>query len=184
MLIVLGIRLGNGVTVIQQTNFQGLYNSFRLMTSLSLGDIQTQGASMGFYPDDALAVIFSAAASVNGVGTCFTQNANPTPVVTGAFNSYNAGNIGMTKRQQYINYNAGTTADGGASSGLTAPGAAAWSTLLSANNVAQVYKSHIFSKTNDGAAARGEIQWAINGIVKLRHLHHLFEKFVCLKVLS
>jgi len=162
----------NGVTVIQQTNFQGLYNSFRLMTSLSLNDIATQGASMGFYPDDALSVVFNAAASINGIGSCLTQNVSPVAVVTGAFNSYNAGNIGMTKRQQYINYDP---------AGLTAPGADAWSTLLSAANVAQIYKSHIFSKTNDGGAARGEVQWAINGIVKLRHLHHMFEKMPLLK---
>jgi len=162
----------NGVTVIQQTNFQGLYNSFRLMTSLSLNDIQTQGASMGFFPDDALAVVFNAAASVNGIGTCFTQNIAPATVVTGALNAYNNGNIGMIKRQQYINYDP---------AGLTAPASDAFSTLLSAANVAQIYKSHIFSKTNDGAAARGEIQWGINGIVKLKHLHHMFEKMPLLK---
>lgn len=162
----------NGVTVIQQTNFQGLYNSFRLMTSLSLNDIQTQGASMGFYPDDALSVVFNAAASVHGIGTCFTQNTPPLTIVSGTFNSYNNGNIGMIKRQQYINYDP---------AGLTAIGADAFSTLLSAANVAQVYKSHIFSKTNDGAAARGEVQWAINGIVKLKHLHHMFEKMPLLK---
>jgi hypothetical protein len=78
----------------------------------------------------------------------------------------------MIKRQQYINFDP---------DGATAPGAALWSTLLSAANVAQLYKSHIFSKTNDGAASRGEVQWAINGIVKLRHLHHMFEKIPLLK---
>jgi len=162
----------NGVTVIQQTNFQGLYNTFRLMTSLSPNDIITQGSSMGFAPDDALSAIFTTAASINGLGTCFTQNGTPSTVVTGAFNSYVTGNSGMIKRQQYINFDP---------AGLTAPTADAWSTLLSTANVAQVYKSHIFSKTNDGAAARGEVQWAINGQVKLRHLHHLFEKIPLLK---
>jgi len=163
----------NGVTVIQQTNFQGLYNSFRLITSLSLNDIQTQGASMGFYPDDALAVVFTAAASPNGPGTCFTANSAPTTVVTGALNSYVNGNIGMIKRQQYINYDP-TVA-------LTGPGGNAWSTLLSAANVAQIYKSHIFTKQDAAAAARGVVQWAINGIVKLKHLHHMFEKMPLLK---
>lgn len=162
----------NGVTVIQQTNFQGLYNTFRLMTSLSVNDIVTQGSTIGFYPDDALAVIFNAAVSPSGVGTCLTNNALSFPIVTGALNAYNTGNVGMLKRQQYINYDP---------AGLTAPTCDAWSTLLSASNVAQIYKSHIFSKTDDGAAARGEIQWAINGIVKLRHLHHLFEKMPLLK---
>lgn len=162
----------NGVTVVQQTNFQGLYNSFRLMTSLSLNDVLTQGASMGFYPDDALAVVFNTLASPNGIGTCFTQNTPPLSIVSGTFNSYVNGNIGMIKRQQYINYDP---------AGLTAPGSDAWSTLLSTTNVGQIYKSHIFSKTNGGAAARGEIQWAINGIVKMRHLHHMFEKMPLLK---
>jgi len=150
------------------------------MTSLSLNDIQTQGATMGFYPDDALSVIFSAAATVNGIGTCFTQNATPTPVVTGVFNSYNAGNIGMTKRQQYINYNAGTGTDL-TTSGLTAPGSATWGSLLSAQNAALIYKSHIFNKVEGTAGARGAIQWAINGIVKLKHLHELFQKMCLLK---
>ena len=162
----------NGVTVIQQTNFQGLYNSFRLMTSLSVNDLVTQGAAMGFYPDDALSAIFTTLASTNGIGTCFTQNMTPTTIVTGAFNSYVTGNAGMIKRQQYINYDP---------AGLTAPTGDAWSTLLSTANVAQLYKSHIFSKTNDGIAARGEVQWAINGMVKLRHLHHMFEKIPLLK---
>ena len=163
----------NGVTVIQQTNFQGLYNSFRLITSLSLNDIQTQGASMGFYPDDSLAVVFTAAASPNGPGTCFTTNSAPTTVVTGALNSYVNGNIGMIKRQQYINYDPSVA--------LTGIGGDAWSTLLSAANVAQIYKSHIFTKINVGAANRGVVQWAINGIVKLKHLHHMFEKMPLLK---
>lgn len=162
----------NGVTVIQQTNFQGLYNTFRLMTSLSCNDVLTQGASMGFYPDDALSVVFSAGATANGIGTSFTQNTPPLSIVSGTHNSYVNGNVGMIKRQQYINYDP---------AGLTAINAAAWSTLLSAANTAQIYKSHIFSKTNDGAATRGEIQWAINGIVKLRHLHHMFEKMPLLK---
>jgi hypothetical protein len=170
----------NGVTVIQQTNYQGLYNSFRLMTSLSVNDLVTQGAAMGFFPDDALSVIFTTAASINGIGTCFTQNGTPSTVVTGAFNSYVTGNSGMIKRQQYINFSPGNSAGGGAA-GLTAPTADSWSTLISEANTAQIYKSHIFSKINDGAATRGVVQWAINGVVKLRHLHHMFEKIPLLK---
>jgi hypothetical protein len=143
------------------------------MTSLSVNDLVTQGASMGFYPDDALSVIFTTAASTNGIGTCFTQNMPPTTVVTGAFNSYVTGNVGMIKRQQYINFD---------SAGATAPTGDLWSTLLSENNVSQIYKSHIlFPKTNDTAGTRGAIQWVINGQIKLRHLHHMFEKIPLLK---
>lgn len=162
----------NGVTIIQQTNFQGLWNTFKLMTTLSFNDILSQGSAIGFYPDDALAVIFSAASGVNGKGTCFNQNAIGTPVVTGALNSYNAGNIGFTKRCQYINYDP---------EGLTAPACAAFSTLLSGGSATLAWKSYIFTKVAGAAGARGVVQWAINGIVRLKHLHHLFEKMPLLK---
>lgn len=162
----------NGVTVIQQTNFQGLYNTFKLMTTLSYNDILAHGSEIGFYPDDALSVIFSAAANVNGVGTCFTQNAMSVPVVTGVDSTYNTGNVGFFKRQQYINYD---------QDGLTAPGSSAFSTLLTSANATTAFKSYIFNKVNGTVAVKGICQWAINGIVKLRHLHNLFEKMPLLK---
>jgi len=163
----------NGVTVIQQTNFQGLWNTFKLITTLSYNDILAHGSEIGFYPDDALAVIFNAAASVNGIGTCFTQNAMSVPVVTGVDTTYNSGNIGFFKRQQYINYDP---------SGLTAPASDAFSTLLTGANATTAWKSYIFTKVNGvNSTSKGVVQWAINGIVKLRHLHNLFEKIPLLK---
>jgi len=167
----------NGVTVIQQTNFQGLWNTFKLMTTLSYNDVLAHGSEIGFYPDDALSVVFNAAVSVNGSGTCFTQNSLSVPVVTGAMTTYNTGNIGFFKRQQYINFD-----PTGTNPGLTAPASDSFQTLITQSNTALAWKSHIFYKqTGVGAAARGAIQWAINGIVKLRHLHNLFEKMPLLK---
>ena len=43
----------NGTTIIQQTPFVNMWNSFKLMTSLSYQDVLTQGCTIGFYPDDA-----------------------------------------------------------------------------------------------------------------------------------
>lgn len=162
----------NGVTIIQQTNFQGLYNSFKLMTTLSVNDILSSGSEIGFYPDDALSVVFNAAASVNGIGSCFTQNAMTVPVVTGVHTTYNSGNIGFFKRQQFINYDP---------TGLTAPGSAAFSTLLTGASCTTAFKSYIFNKVDSTAAIRGCVQWGINAIVRLKHLHHLFEKMPLLK---
>lgn len=162
----------NGVTIIQQTNFQGLWNTFKLITTLSYNDILNSGSEIGFYPDDALAVIFSSAATVNGIGTSFTQNAMTAPIVTGVDTTYNSGNIGFFKRQQYINYDP---------AGLTAPGSAAFSTLLTGAACTTAWKSYIFTKVDGAAGARGVVQWAINGIVRLKHLHHLFEKIPLLK---
>ena len=163
----------NGVTVIQQTNFQGLYNTFKLMTTLSYNDILAQGSEIGFYPDDALSVIFKRdAVSVNGRGTCFTQNAMSVPVVSGVDTTYNTGNIGFFKRQQYINYDP---------AGLTSPGAQAFSELLTGAACNTAFKSYIFNKVNGAVGVRGCVQWAINGIVRLKHLHNLFEKMPLLK---
>jgi hypothetical protein len=163
----------NGVTVIQQTNFQSLWNTFKLITTLSYNDILAHGSEIGFYPDDALAVIFNAAASVNGIGTCFTANHVTVPVVTGVHTTYNAGNIGFFKRQQYINYDP---------TGLTAPASDAFSTLLTTASATSAFKSYIFTKVNGvNSTSKGVCQWGINAIVKLRHLHNLWEKMPLLK---
>jgi hypothetical protein len=143
---------------------------------LSYDDILAHGSEIGFYPDDALAVVFNAAASVNGIGTCFTQNAMTVPVVTGVNSTYNSGNIGFFKRQQYINY------DPTGTGGLTAPASDAFSTLLSAASATSAFKSYIFTKVNGvNSTSKGVCQWGINAIVKLRHLHHLWEKMPLLK---
>lgn len=162
----------NGVTIIQQTNFQGLWNTFKLLTTLSYNDILTQGSEIGFYPDDALSFSFSAAANVAGTGTGFTQNSLSVPVVTGVNTTYNSGNIGFFKRQQYINYDP---------AGLTAPNCAAFSSLFTAASCQLAWKSYIFNKVDGTAGVRGCVQWAINGIVKMKHLHSLWEKMPLVK---
>jgi len=41
----------NGTTIVQQTPFVNMWNTFKLLTTLSYGDIITQGSTIGFYPD-------------------------------------------------------------------------------------------------------------------------------------
>jgi hypothetical protein len=117
----------NGTTIVQQTPFINMVNSFRLLTTLSLNDVVTQGASIGFYPDNATAFsvnAFGAAnagntASLQGAGVCNNtlfpciplQAPNGVPNAAGAypggpgFASYdsNDGNVGLVKRIQFIN---------------------------------------------------------------------------------
>ena len=64
----------NGTTIVQQTPFIGMWNCFKLMTSLSLGDIITQGASIGFYPDKSSSWGYSTAGSTAGFSTCNNMN--------------------------------------------------------------------------------------------------------------
>jgi hypothetical protein len=78
-----------GTTIIQQTPLCGLWNSFKLMTSLSLNDVATSGASIGFYPDNPLSVSFNPVATLDGIGTSNNQNfLTAGPVVSAAFNSF------------------------------------------------------------------------------------------------
>lgn len=164
-----------GTTIIQQTPLCGLWNTFKLMTTLSWSDVATSGASIGFYPDDPLSVSFTAAATgADGPGTCNNQNLlSAGPVVTAAFNSYNSGNEGLVKRQQYINYDP---------AGLTAPGSAAFSTLLSGAACNNLYKSYIFNKANPpNAGEAGVLQIAIMAIIQLKHVHSFFQNVPLLK---
>lgn len=43
----------NGTTIVQQTPFINMWNTFKLLTTLSYGDIISQGPTIGFYPDTA-----------------------------------------------------------------------------------------------------------------------------------
>jgi len=167
----------NGTTIIQQTPFIQMINSFQLLTSLSWGDVATQGASMGFYPDNPLSFSFQAAPSTSGRGVCnnsnFASNAFQT-VVTGVFNSYNSanGNTGLLKRQQYINY------DPEASSGSSTFGAA----QLSAGSCNLLWKSYVFNKINGvNATNQGVFQINLMGFIQLKHVHSFFNFIPLLK---
>jgi hypothetical protein len=165
----------SGTTIIQQTPYCGLWNTFKLMTSLSWDDVSTIGASIGFYPDDALAVDFFTNAGSDGLGTCNNQDFISIPVVSGALNSYNVGNEGFLRRQQYINYDP---------AGLSAPGAATYQTFgLTAAACNNLYKSYISTKTNPALAGTnpGVLQISIMAQIQLKHLHSFFQSVPLLK---
>ena len=58
-----------GTTIIQQTSLTGLWSTFRLMTTLSMADVETLGPTIGFYPDSSNFQM-SKAASAAGIGVC------------------------------------------------------------------------------------------------------------------
>jgi len=110
----------NGTTIIQQTPLSNMWNSFKLMTSLSYSDIITQGDVIGFHPDDcsswewAYAVAGSATTAPgfrNGTGVCNnttfggfgTTGDLPTLARRMTFNSAE-GNKGYIRRIQNINF--------------------------------------------------------------------------------
>ena len=120
----------NGTTIIQQTPYVNMWNSFKLMTSLSLNDVSTQGAVIGFYPDNPLSWAFIpcpvsatppatgnylAGYSTSGNGVVNNNNAVASQMqvsgtavsgqsTLGGGNCYGVANMGIYQRQQLINY--------------------------------------------------------------------------------
>jgi len=166
-----------GTTIIQQTPFINMWNSFKLMTSLSMADVITQGSTIGFYPDDPLSWTFSAVAGTpDGQGVCNNSNivtsGNAASVVL--FNKYKsgAGNLGFLSRQMFINYD-----ELGASGSATQ-----YSGLLTNAQATQVWKSFVFTKTNAVAAtSQGVFQIAIMATIYLKHIHSFFQMIPLLK---
>jgi hypothetical protein len=201
----------NGTTICQQTPFINMWNSFKLMTSLSLNDVSTQGSTIGFFPDDptswgfmyptanvavGAAVVLSDTFSGQGV----VNNTNFAQISTGTLsqnNSYNSmlGNDGFLRRQRLINYDADAFAGAGI---VTASRTAnvgcsptAYSALLTADNTKNLWKSYLSSKRADSIAVSaagvpsvttyGYIQYSIIGSVYLKHIHSFFNMCPLLK---
>ena len=168
----------NGVTVIQQTPFISMVNSFRLMTTLSWSDVAIMGSTIGFYPDDALTWSYNNAVGLSGIGTCNNTNFSTLStgvVVSAGFNNYKAGqaNNGFLERQTYINYDPAGV-----------PGSGTYASLLTAANASQLFKSFISNKTNAATGppiVPGCFQISVRATVYLRHLHSFFNHVPLLK---
>lgn len=166
----------NGTTIIQQTPYINMWNSFKLITSMSMADVITQGSSIGFYPDDPLAWSFQTAASVNGMGVCNNTNiitSGQVNAVQGVDNKYKsgAGNIGFLTRQMYVNYDV----DG-------IPISSTYGALLSAQSAQNLWKSYVSKKQNaTNGALQGIFQISILATVHLKHIHSFFQMCPLLK---
>lgn len=178
----------NGTTIIQQTPWCNMWNSFKLMTSLSLGDVETQGATIGFFPDDPLSwtMVGSVAGvlstDVNGSGVCNNSNEISNPNLT-IFNRYRQteGNEGFLRRQRIINFDPDATA-GVNIDGVGGAGSGAFSKLMSASTTSQVWKSFVSQKTNGlNGANQGVFAISIQATIYLKHLHSFFAMCPLLK---
>jgi len=162
-----------GTTIIQQTPFQSLWNTFRLITTLSYQDLLTIGPSIGFYPDNSSSWYYLNAINPTGGGVTNNTNLFATPVVSGAANSLEQTNSGFYQRQRSWNFNA---------LGLSGVLGSAFTNMISQQNLALLYKSSILPPV-DGSAVPAKGYWAaqIVGQVYLRHLHEFFDKIPLVK---
>jgi hypothetical protein len=170
----------NGTTIVQQTPYVGIWNCFRLLTTLSFQDLIVNGAEMGFYPDDPLAFGFApysaSVGSAAGIGTYNNANYLSITAVDGRDFGFKSGNTGLQQRQMYIAY------DPDARTGGTAASTSAqYSALLPASACVSQYKSYISSKLNAAAGAIARIQYSIMATIRLKHLHNFFQNVPLLK---
>jgi hypothetical protein len=186
--------------IIQQTPYIGLWNTFKLMTSLSVDDLTTQGSSIGFYPDTASSVgVVGSANTSKGVAWTECNNQNiPTsvPSISTVFNQGSTLNSGLLRRQLYANIDPdGIAGNYGATYGQLQQGGGTYATgTSSASNWNILWKGYIFNKVNavapftagnatySGPATTNAVwQLAITGQVYLKHLHSFFERVPLLK---
>jgi len=177
-----------------------MWNSFRLMTSLSLGDVKL-ASNIGFYPDNALAFTIAQAADSSlapgpdGQGVCnnsvvplssvytgttaggppglatITTPCGLVPGIGGSVYDTLLGNTGFAKRQQYIAYD--PTA--------TPPDSRPYSFLLTQTSCQQLWKSVVYQKVNGTGAVIGKVATAIMATVYLKHIHSFFSMIPLLK---
>jgi hypothetical protein len=166
----------NGTTIIQQTPYINLWNSFCLITSFNYNDF-TEWATIGFYPDTSTSFTINGASTQNGVGIANNQNTITPITPTSNLGQSTIGNIGFLKRQQYFNYDPNTLP-----AGSIAGGTGTYGSLISTQNIINSYKSLIFTKqTGVAGTTTAVIQQAIVGQIKLRHLHNFFQEVPLLK---
>jgi len=169
-----------GSTIIQQTPFQSLWNTFKLMTTLSYQSLVTESATIGFYPDSSNSFSFNSVVTAGGIGVCNNSNLFVAPPVAGDITTSkrDSFNKGFYERQRVWNFAYNQSV------GLLSatPTYVTNSALLSQANTSAIYKSNIIKKVPSAAGgAFGVWQCAIQAVVYLRHLHSFFDKMPLMK---
>ena len=173
----------NGTTIIQQTPYIGLWNTFKLCTTLSYNDLVSSGSQLGFWPDTASSVGYVSASSSTANAGAFNNINGFSPVQTsGNFSTLGSGyNEGLLRRQMAWNFN-----PNGQSGVSIVPNTFALTNLLPTTALNQLWKSYIFYTANQttgsgGAAPTGTWQVAITSAVYLKHIASFFERVPLLK---
>ncbi len=177
----------NGTTIVQQTPFCNMWNSFKLLTTLSWADVYSQGPTIGFYPDTAGSwAYFNAAGSGSGDSVCNNDVAKVHTITsndfTNDYNQYNAasdfgGNEGLATRIKWISYNplAGIQSSSGVNSqDYDTRG-------VSSGVMTQIWKSNVSKFEQSTTTVRGIFQISVMATIYLKHIHSFFNMCPLLK---
>ena len=199
----------NGTTIVQQTPFCNMWNSFKLLTTLSYSDITTQGSTIGFYPDTSSAWVFnqytaavggatyglpaigkyicnnSLSIAENSFNSCASAVYNSPSSANGLNNPTTGGNYGLTKRISWINYNPAvmpplsTTTYGAVPVGGGANNAFVG---IATTYASQAWKSYISYQRNAVApGVQGAMVVSVMATIYLKHVHSFFNMIPLLK---
>jgi len=160
----------NGSTVIQQTNFINMWNSFKLLTSLNYDDIELHGATIGFYPDIPDAFEYSVDGAI-GIGN---SNCDVSEILNvGNFQNQLVaapaninGNTGLQRRIKNINF-------------LTSV-ANTYDNYTTNERFASMWLSNVSSR-NAAAVELPLMQVSVMAVVYLKHLSSFFNFVPLLK---
>jgi hypothetical protein len=175
----------NGTTIVQQTPYINMWNSFKLMTSLSYNDLTTQGPTIGFYPDSSLSWSWNpnGTNSLNGNGVTNNTNTLLGIDVTGQFNNFesNRGNDGYLLRQTHINFDIDGPLGAASTYGTLLQGGISSLQSVWKSYVSRKINSSVLSAASDIVGNRGVLQYSVLATVYLKHVHSFFNMCPLLK---
>jgi len=176
----------NGTTIVQQTPFCNMWNSFKLLTTLSYADIMTQGPTIGFYPDTSGSWAYFTNANGNGPSVVNNDLALVNTITPSNnennYNQFNSvsnlgGNEGATYRTKWIAFNNRVgimTSSGAVSTAYSVNG-------ISSSNISQIWKSNISKIQQSTPQSRGIVQISVMATIYLKHIHSFFNMCPLLK---
>lgn len=162
-----------GTTIIQNTPLCGLWNTFTLMTALSMSDVESLGPSIGFYPDGP-SIKIQTGASASGEGTCNNVKTQQQGNLNAAIGSSQYSNAGILARWDKLMIDP---------SALSTGAGDAFSSFVSPTSMDQVYRSRVNSITAPGFAGGVTVSvvFQIQAFIYMRHLHPFFSQIPLLK---
>ncbi len=175
-----------GTTIIQNTPLCGLWNTFTLMTSLSMADVETLGPSIGFYPDSSN-FAYHQGVSLDGIGNCNNRKTVAQGTLARNAGGSDFSNPGIQERwsKMMIQDTAPTGQTG-----------VAFNTICTYQQMDNVYRSRVnrvstytdlsdpakpVTKEGVEASKPAYIVFQIQAIIYLRHIHSFFSQIPLLK---
>jgi len=161
-----------GTTIIQSTALCSMWQQFGLITTLSLQDVKTNGATLGFFPDTSDSWSFTNGDTKNGPGVVNNCDALGQQQLSGVFGRGSISNAGWAERQKIFAF----ALDG--QSGYD--GTAAYSALLDKDSAQQMRIGSIIG-SGDNSRVADVWQCQQMAIIRLKDIHPFFGQVPLLK---